>query len=246
MGQTKSSISIEWRLFQYRFVGFARGLDPAFDGTGHPGYGGMQCRSGAGGDGGVVQRHPHRSHVWRESGACDTDHWVFLAVPSIILLGINVLMEREGFVIPSYCFALLFLSYVIAILMNHLFTAHRFSANTISGALSAYLLIGVLWAVLCSLLEIFQPGSYEIHGDDAAPCASCDSAANTLFIGVLQFCDLDDTRFWSHHPGVPLARLFTALEALTGQVYLVVLVAWLVGLRLQIAQSIQKFSPPRQ
>ncbi|UCD27722.1 MAG: hypothetical protein JSV03_11500, partial [Planctomycetota bacterium] len=83
-----------------------------------------------------------------------------LAVPSIFLQGLNLLLEQDGILIAHYLLSMTFLAYTIIIIIRFLFTDQRVTSNTIYASLCVYLLLGVLWSIGYSLIDILQPGSF--------------------------------------------------------------------------------------
>lgn len=241
MGKTKSAVSIEWRLFQHRFVVLLGVLTlllivPSILDT--AGFSSIVTRV-------VVMLLFSASLIAAmyavSRGRVAQIVGVLLAVPSIILLGMDAMTQRQGFVIPSYGFAILFLGYTILILMKYFFVATRVSLNTICGALCVYLLLGVLWAILCSLLEILWPGSYAMNGAQMSGLMRF-GGEKSLYSVYYSFVTMTTLGFGDITPVSSMARMFAALEAVMGQVYLAVLVARLVSL--QVVQSLQGPASP--
>ena len=105
--------------------------------------------------------------------------------------------------------------------------AERVTPAKISGALSVYLLMGIIWATVFTILETLQPGSFQL-GSRAA------NGAGEVF-GVLfyySFTTLSTVGYGDITPLRDGARALAMLEAVTGQMYLSVLVARLVGLHI--------------
>lgn len=103
-------------------------------------------------------------------------------------------------------------------LFRLLFSTRRVSTDTIKGAVCAYLLIGFLWSILYALCERILPGSFvSMHNQEIKFVYFSFTTLTTLGYG--------DT--------VPVGRtagVLTNMEALTGQFFLAILVARLVGL----------------
>jgi hypothetical protein len=103
-------------------------------------------------------------------------------------------------------------------LFRLLFSTRRVSADTIKGAVCAYLLIGFLWSILYALCERILPGSFvSTHNQDIKFVYFSFTTLTTLGYGDI----------------VPVGRtagVLTNMEALTGQIFLAILVARLVGL----------------
>lgn len=95
------------------------------------------------------------------------------------------------------------------------------SFNRVVGALCIFLLFGVMWAVLFTLVEYFDPNAFHYAGPQAA-----DPVEQFLYYS---FVTLTTLGYGDIVPIHPVARTLAYLEAVTGQLYLAVLVAGLVG-----------------
>ena len=99
-----------------------------------------------------------------------------------------------------------------------------------------YLLLGVLWALVYSALELLAPESFTIMvAGGAGNEAMRFRADQAIFPLYYSFITLTTLGYGDVVPSSPPARMLAALEAIMGQLYLAVLVARLVGLH--IAQA---------
>ena len=106
------------------------------------------------------------------------------------------------------------------------------SADKLLGAICAYLLVGVTWALLFALIGDLDPGAFRwpsLHGEQVTEASF---STYTYF----SFVTLTTLGYGDVSPVSEIARRLALLEALLGQIYLAVLVARLVGLHL--SQSI--------
>ncbi|MBU2891717.1 potassium channel family protein [Colwellia sp. D2M02] len=95
--------------------------------------------------------------------------------------------------------------------------------NKILGAICLYVLMGLIWAVLFTLLQLTFPNAF-------------NSVTNTdqwfvLFPNFIYFSFVTITTlgFGDISPALPLAKFLVYMEAIVGQFYLAILVASLVG-----------------
>lgn len=100
--------------------------------------------------------------------------------------------------------------------------------NKILGAICLYFMIGVIWANIYCLLHInFAPAFNNV------PITTQWFALFPEFI-YFSFVTLTTLGFGDISPNIPLSRVFVYFEAVVGQLYLTILVASLVGARLNI------------
>ena len=165
-----------------------------------------------------------------------------LAVPAIVLRVLNLLLNRDGILIGEHLLEVSFLAYVIVVLLKHLFRADRVSSDTICASLAAYLLLGVLWAMVYPVLDVLQPGSFAFsfaeEGQNPLMRFSDEKSVYPLYFSVVTMTTLG---YGDIVPVSPAARMLAVVQALMGQLYLVVLVARLVGLH--ISQTVGTRAP---
>jgi hypothetical protein len=141
-----------------------------------------------------------------------------------VLLLANLLMELLGW--DSYAFRLLalpygliFLAWLTGLILSSIFRANRVTPDLISGAVLAYLLLGICWGALYSLIELIQPGSFSFsHGD---------RDVSSLF--YYSFVTLTTLGYGDILPLTKIARTTAYLESVTGVMFTAILIAGLVG-----------------
>lgn len=126
----------------------------------------------------------------------------------------------------------IFLAFVAVVLLLMVLKAHRVTKDTLLGAICVYLLMGGAWAFGYSLVERFYPGSFKFPDPMQATDSlqAMDSYYRQLF--YFSFVTLCTIGYGDMVPQSPPARSLAILEALFGQLYLVVMVGRLVSLNL--------------
>ncbi len=163
-----------------------------------------------------------------------------LAVPAVLLQITGAATESEPIQMASHILDVLFLSMAIVLILGNLFRALDVTVDTICGALCVYLLIGVTWANLYSLLDYFEPVpsfrfAFVAEGED--PPLRMGGEGSVLPI-YYSFVTLTTLGYGDIVPLTGAARMVTIAEAVLGQLYLTVLVARMVGMH--IAHSTQR------
>jgi hypothetical protein len=97
------------------------------------------------------------------------------------------------------------------------------TTRRIQGAIAVYLLLGFIWAQLYELVALWRPGAFTgaVEGMGSLPWT------------YYSFVTLTTMGYGDIMPVHPLARAVAVLEALTGQLYLAIMLARLVSLELQ-------------
>lgn len=126
--------------------------------------------------------------------------------------------------------------YLLLLLSFFIFTAFKtakqvlftgkIDGNKILGAICLYLLLGLIWAVAYTLLQLEFPNSFQVMSEQ--------KQWFTLFPDFVYFSFVTITTlgFGDISPTLPIARFLVYLEAIVGQLYLAILVASLVGSRM--------------
>jgi hypothetical protein len=132
-------------------------------------------------------------------------------------------------------FWLLFTFYVGLIIFRGIMTARRIRNNEIYGAISVYLLIGILFAEVYLLLLAWQPSAlYFDPGRFAAPQIIGDrlytrSAGDILYYS---FVTLGTVGYGDVTPSSPLARSLSLIEAVIGIMYVATMIARFVSIQI--------------
>ncbi len=121
---------------------------------------------------------------------------------------------------------ILVFGYTAALMLRKIFFATPdVTSDTIYGAISVYLLFGLLWAFGYTILEGVAPGSFAADGASIEP--NFDS-----FLGF-SFVTLSTLGYGNVVPLTARADAMATSEAIVGQIYLTVLVARLVAMQIK-------------
>ena len=134
-------------------------------------------------------------------------------------------------VVGGLCGAAFFTFAIIQILV-FIYNQKEVTGDIIAGAAIVYLLMALAWSSIFAVLESLHPGSFsfpEIEG----------ISTSRPFL-YYSFVTLTTLGYGDITPVTKLARSLCILEAVMGQLYLVVQVAWLVGVH--VSQSMLKKS----
>lgn len=127
--------------------------------------------------------------------------------------------------------AILFTGWVCFLIARNVWSLRRADFEAIAAALCAFLMIGLFWSLVYSLVAIVDAGAFPPGVDMTT--GGTDALTPLYF----SFVTLTTLGYGDIFPVSPGARMFTVLEAITGQIFLVVLVARLVGLNIAAASA---------
>ncbi len=94
--------------------------------------------------------------------------------------------------------------------------------NKIVGSIALYLLLGLIWSIIYTILLEFLPGSF--NGIETKHWY--DNMRNTTYFS---FVTLTTLGYGDINPTRPIAQVLVVLEAISGMFYLAIIVASLIG-----------------
>lgn len=149
---------------------------------------------------------------------------VAIAIAAIgIAMNILAVSPTEGdYVYGSILTLFLFLLLSIWASFRQIVLSNEISVNRLIGAICIYLLLGTIWAIAYTTVEIVSPGSFngiELSGD---------SGWDSRWI-YFSFVTLTTLGYGEITPASNAARTLAFAEAICGVFYLAVMVAGLVG-----------------
>ncbi|UCE42145.1 MAG: hypothetical protein JSV17_04010 [Candidatus Aminicenantes bacterium] len=115
---------------------------------------------------------------------------------------------------------LLFIIYTTGVIIYNVAVSKEINVNIIFGAIAGFLLIGVVGAAICSSLELFYPGSFTLTEGMG------NYATTFYYFSIITMTSLG---YGDITPATDIARSISAYLVIFGQLYLVILVAILVG-----------------
>jgi voltage-gated potassium channel len=156
-----------------------------------------------------------------------------LAVAGGTVATINFFLDMAELRLANIGIILLFSLTSTWIASRHLVHSGAIDINKIIGAICIYLLLGVNWSFFYLIINMAIPDSF--HG-----LAATDIGAQLSEFLYYSFVTITTLGYGDIVPVKPIARTISYLEAILGQFYVAVLVAWLVGMYLS-----EKNHPPQ-
>ena len=154
-------------------------------------------------------------------------------VAGVILTVVSTRTQSLFFQYASLASLIGFLLVAITYTMKQVVFGTEITGNRLVGAICVYLLLGVIWALSYSVLELAVPGSFA--GFDAWSDRGWDS--EWLYFSFVTMTTLG---YGDLLPVSAAARAMAYMQAVFGQFYIAILVAGLVG-----AYIAQKDKPQR-
>jgi len=170
---------------------------------------------------------------------------VMAGIPVMLLVVISNLVPAAGLHVPrvvARAGTAAYMLLVVFAILRLLVTTIEVTLDEVVGAFVGYLMVGVLFSELYCVALMLDPQAISGDADDtpvaAAAVTESGSSNPDLRIGMerwnraqyFSFVTLTTVGYGDLHPRTPLARILAVFEAITGQFYLAVMVAGLVGI----------------
>jgi voltage-gated potassium channel len=145
---------------------------------------------------------------------------MILTVLSFFLTSIGEFYPEIAFIkLMSTVIFLMFFALALVIAAKEVFSRASISANTFAGALSIYLLLGMIWTLLYILAYQLEPNAFK--GLDPSVASGELIYFSYITLTSLGYGDIVSV--------TPITRTLAFMEVIVGQFYMAVLVGALVG-----------------
>ena len=157
--------------------------------------------------------------------------WIGAAMALLILLTnwpIGLMAEQQR-VIANCVLQIMFLSFICIHIFSFILGARALSSQLIFAALCMYLVMGLLWSFIYTLLVVVDPESIRL-----ASAVHSEEGGRDVFSEMyyFSFVTLTTLGYGDILPVSRLARSLATMEAILGQLYLAVVIASLVGIQI--------------
>jgi hypothetical protein len=147
---------------------------------------------------------------------------IILAASELVISVANAVRPALVFQLLSRGIAVAFCALSLWFVLRHIFRENRIDANRIIGAVCAYLLLGILLAILNMFVYQLVPDSFLGIPDSLEDERSLD-------LIYYSFVTMTTLGYGDIAPVGPLARALAYFGAIAGQFYLAILVGMAVG-----------------
>jgi hypothetical protein len=154
---------------------------------------------------------------------------------ALIDFALGRLVAFEGGLWLSYLQVFLWLVtlvYVAATILQAVFESQKVGVETLQASLCVYLLLGLIWVFIYALIDLSAPGSFMSSDPLRLASRTLDTPrAEFMRLVVFSYATMVCTGYGDLVPANGFANMCASLEAMTGQVYLAVVIARLVGIQ---------------
>ena len=147
---------------------------------------------------------------------------IVLLMPTLFALWTDRTPINNTVLIIGYLCGLILFAFAIISIVIYIFSEEVVTRQTISAAVVVYLLMALMWTFIYRLIAHLYPASFAIAHDKLQDAENIYIYFSLVTITTLGYGDIT--------PIESQAIALSVLEAIAGQIYLVVVVAWFVGL----------------
>lgn len=147
-----------------------------------------------------------------------------LLLPSLTNHWLSQAYESMPMTVAQASSSILFYGFTLIVLFRYVTTGEDVTDDKLYGAISVYLLLGAVFAWIYMLIETIQPGSFYID-----PARDPNRTMNWADLMYFSFVTLTTLGYGDIAPLSPHARALAIVEAMTGVMYVAVMVAGIVG-----------------
>jgi voltage-gated potassium channel len=137
--------------------------------------------------------------------------------------------DTPEFNVAPLVFATLFLGFLVWRILSDVLTGDRITSERVSGAIAAYLLIGLMFAAVYGFIALSDPGAFAISDTIRTRLSTGGSSEAMRIFDYFSFVTMTTLGYGDITPVSLVARTAAWFEALLGQLYLAVMIAGLVG-----------------
>ena len=145
--------------------------------------------------------------------------WI-LAIIMLLSLWLKYYISYEVFATASMIVGALFTLLVTSQTLQFIMRSKTVTPEVVYAAMLVYFLMAQLWAMVYTFLDRINPASFNLP----------QGQGDFLLFEYYSFVTLTTLGFGDITPLTKVAKAFSVLEAVVGQLYLVVVVAWFVGM----------------
>ena len=154
--------------------------------------------------------------------------WVLtLFLIAFLLEWISAILNLSFVHYVSRILKVLFFLFVIVRLIRQIATARDINIGVVLGAITGYLLLGLIYSIFVSIVILNDPGSYTNLLDAESMIKHIET--NTSFPLYYSFVTITSLGYGDIVPLTPVSRSLATFIVVTGQLYIATIIALMVG-----------------
>jgi hypothetical protein len=168
---------------------------------------------------------PGRTSLWIGLG---------LALVDLVIGQLTLIEGIRGLVVLQVALWLGTLVFVTIVILDAVFTSEYVDAETVQAVLCVYLLLGLIWVFVYGLIDLAAPTSFRsLSGERIVWSDGPTRRTDFLRLVVFSFSTLTTSGFGDLAPANGFTSICANIEAMSGQVYLAVVIARVVAMQVE-------------
>ena len=162
-----------------------------------------------------------------------TKQMLFVGVLAAIIMAplnwITLASDKHYLFLAACVFESVYLAVMAILLLVAVIRKHLATIESIYGAICAYLLLGLAWAMIYLGLSLSAAGEWTINGvsfNESSELGEVHAFSQMIYFS---FVTMSTLGYGDMTPETVLVQTLTWMQSVSGQFYIAVLVAWLVS-----------------
>jgi hypothetical protein len=148
-----------------------------------------------------------------------------LLFSTLFLEWFSVLFDIEAIFIISRSLNILFFLFTVTLLIRQIARSKEVTVSVISDSITGFLLLGLVYSILTMIIVNSDPASFSNLAADFESNGRINASVSLYY----SFVTITSLGYGDIFPLTPLARSLATFMAVTGQFYIAIIVALLVG-----------------
>lgn len=153
-------------------------------------------------------------------------HVTVVTLALITILWISIFADFRVLTIIVRITQILFFFYLVARLVAQIANTSTVTGKVIMDSITGYLLMGLAFSTLVILVSFIWPGSYNFHSMTLADAKQLAPVSDYFYYTFITYTT---TGYGDFIPLTPIAKSLAMLIGVTGQLYVAIIIAMLVG-----------------
>ena len=155
-----------------------------------------------------------------------SNYLLVLFVSTLLLEWLSGMLSLEVILVVSKGVNILFFLVIVFSLIRQIATSRDVTAVVILSSVAGYLLLGIIYSIFIAFIGQHDPGAFTLNSMDAS---DTDTGINTSVPLYFSFVTMASLGYGDIVPLKPYTRSLATLIAVSGQFYIAIIVALLVG-----------------
>lgn len=160
---------------------------------------------------------------------------LLLSIINVLLSGSEMVVQDESqpFLITVLGFKIIYFVLVFFSIMRFVLNTEQVTGDKICGAISAYLLMGIIWSFIYMIFHHLNPACFSVPVEWLST-----ETINSYWAIYFSFTTLTTLGYGDITPQTPLTQSYAVMQAAIGQIFLAVIVARLIALHISHKQDV--------